>query len=402
MASKAQCPPQKPRGPPEPEAGGILTINLNALVANWRELKRRVAPAACAAVIKADGYGCGIEPVTAALVEAGCQTFFVADCAEARRVRLTAKNARIYVLDGVPRGTLPAYADADLCPVIGSLPELEEWDAFVAANPGRGPAALHIDTGMNRLGLTPGEAVQVASAGRQETTIGLIMSHFACADEPGHPHNARQMTLFRELRARFPNVKGSLANSSGVFLGPDAHHDLVRPGAALYGVNPTPRHVNLMLPVVRLEGRIIQIREIAAQATVGYGAAWTARRRSRIAVVAIGYADGLLRAAGATDSKPGAEAILGGRRCPVVGRISMDLTALDVTDLPIEAAHRGDLVRFLDEEISVDELASHAGTIGYEVLTSLGRRYRRVYSFASSPQPIGPSAPRRPRRAVRS
>jgi alanine racemase len=400
MASKPQCPPLKTRGPPQPEAGGILSINLNALVANWRELKRRVAPAACAAVVKGDGYGCGIEPVTAALVQAGCQTFFVADCAEARRVRLTAKNARIYVLNGVPPGTLPAYADADVCPVIGSLPELEEWEAFVATNPGRGPAALHIDTGMNRLGLTPEEAVQIATAGRQ--AIGLVMSHFSCADQPGHPHNARQMAVFREMRALFPNIKGSLANSSGVFLGPDAHHDLVRPGAALYGVNPTPGHLNLMLPVVRLEGRIIQIRELPAQATLGYGSAWTARRRSRIAVVAIGYADGLLRAAGGTDSKPGAEAILAGRRCRVVGRISMDLTALDVTDLPIDAAHRGDLARFLDVEISVDELASHAGTIGYEVLTSLGRRYRRVFSFADSPQPLGPSAPRRARRAVRS
>src|SRR5262249_49938581 len=209
------------------------------------------------------------------------------------------------------------------------------------------------------------------------SSIGLLMSHFACAEEPSHPLNARQMAEFREVRALFPGVPASLANSSGIFLGPDAHHDLVRPGVALYGANPTPGHLNLMRPVVRLEGRIAQVREVQIGDTVGYGAIWTARRPTRLAIVALGYADGMPRAASASDTKPGAEAIVAGRPCPLAGRISMDLLAIDVTDLPGKTPARGDLVALLNEDIGVDDLASHAGTIAYEVLTSLGRRYRR-------------------------
>jgi alanine racemase len=174
-------------------------------------------------------------------------------------------------------------------------------------------------------------------------------------------------------------VSASLANSSGIFLGPDAHHDLVRPGVALYGANPTPGHLNLMRTVVRLEARIVQLREIAAGETVGYGARWTAQRPTRLAILAVGYADGVPRAAGACGTKPGAEAIVSGRRCPLAGRISMDLLAVDVTDLPEDIPRRGDFAALLDEEIGVDELASHAGTIAYEILIRLGRRYRRVY-----------------------
>lgn len=363
---------------PDAESGGILTIDLAAIVANWRELGRRAAPAACAAVVKADAYGCGTEPVAAALATAGCTTFFVANLAEARRVRAVAPDAAIYVLVTMP-GTFAACAQANLRPVIGSIDELAEWEAFRAGG-WHGTAALHVDTGMNRLGLSAGDIAQLdPRETARRAGLDLLMSHFACSEEPGHPLNARQMAEFREVRDRFPGVPGSLANSSGIFLGPDAHHDLVRPGVALYGANPTPGHLSLMRPVLRLEGRVVQVREVEVDDTVGYGAMWTARRPTRLAVVAIGYADGFLRAASASDGKPGAEAIVAGHPCPLAGRVSMDLLAVDVTGLPADTPRRGDLVALLDDDIGVDDLASHAGTISYEVLTSLGRRYRRVY-----------------------
>jgi alanine racemase len=360
------------------ERGGILTIDLGAIVANWRELARRAAPAQCAAVVKADGYGCGIEPVTAALAKAGCTTFFVATLGEARQARAVAPRAAIYVLAMLP-GTLAAFAHGDFRPVIGSVAELAEWEKFRAQG-WHGTAALHIDTGMNRLGLSAEDLDELDphTLGRR-AGLDLLMSHFACSEEPSHLLNAKQMADFRELRDLFPGVPGSLANSSGIFLGPDAHHDLVRPGVALYGGNPTPGHLNLMRAVLRLDARVVQVREVEPGDTVGYGAIWTARRPTRLAIVAVGYADGLPRAASASDGKPGAEAVVAGRPCSIAGRVSMDLIAVDVTDLPQGKPRRGDTVALLDDTIGVDDLASHAGTISYEVLTNLGRRYHRVY-----------------------
>jgi alanine racemase len=366
-------------GPVETEAGGILTIDLGALVANWRILRKRAAPAQCAAVVKADAYGCGIEPVVGALAQAGCATFFVAHLGEGRRVRATTADAAIYVLNGLLPGTAPAYAPVNLRPVIGSRAELEEWNAFRASSGWRGEAALHFDTGMSRLGFAFEDANAVASGLGNDHGIALIMSHFACSEEE-HPLNAIQIARFKGVRAHFGAIAGSLANSSGVFLGRDAHHDLVRPGVALYGVNPRPGEPNPMQPVVSLRGRIVQTREVPQSATVGYSATWTAKRPTRLAVVSVGYADGFLRAGSAGDGRAGAEAIVAGRRCPLAGRVSMDLIAIDVTDLPAARVGRGDLVTLIGDDISIDDVAGRAGTIGYEVLTSLGRRYRRIYT----------------------
>jgi alanine racemase len=364
----------------QPEANGLLTIDLAALAANWRELARQVAGAQCAAVIKADGYGCGLEAVAAALAKAGCATFFVAHLAEGRRLRAAAPTAIIYVLNGMLPGTAGGYAGCNLHPVISSLAEFAEWKAYVAATAWHGGAALHVDTGMNRLGLSFEEALWLARQPPSERgEVVLLMSHLACAETPEHPLNGRQMAAFRELRALFPGVPGSLANSSGIFLGPDAHHDMVRPGVALYGGNPTPLHVNPMRPVVALAARIVQVRAVAAGETVGYGATWTAKRATRIAVVSSGYADGILRSASARDERSGAEAIVSGRRCPMAGLISMDLLALDVTELPEGTPRRGEFAALLGEDIGIDDLASRAGTSSYEVLTSLGRRYHRRY-----------------------
>jgi alanine racemase len=367
-------------GPPAAQAGGILTIDLAAIEANWRALSRRTMPSECSAVIKADGYGCGIEPVAIQLAKAGCKTFFVADLGEARRVRSVASEAAIYVLNGLLPGTASAYPELRARPVIGSLVELAEWDAFVTANQWHGGAALHVDTGMNRLGISANEAAALAPRIRSENHgITLLMSHLACSEVTEHPLNERQIQLFREVRILYRGIPSSLANSSGIFLGNTAHCDMVRPGVALYGVNPTPGHSNPMSPVIRLQARIVQVRTVAKGETVGYDAAWTAKRETRLAVAAVGYADGYLRASSSSDLAPGGDAIVAGTRCPLAGRVSMDLLAIDITDLPEGAARRGDLATLIGDEVSVDDVADKAGTIGYEVLTSLGRRYHRVY-----------------------
>ena len=367
-------------GPQELETGGVLTIDLSALESNWRSLASRVSPSDCAAVVKADAYGCGLEPVTAMLARAGCRTFFVAHIAEGRRVRAIAPNAVIYVLNGIAPGSAAAFADANLRPVIGNLAELAEWDAYGGSTGWKGEHALHFDTGMNRLGFAIEEAPALAPrASRLDHGIALIMSHLACAETPSHPLNERQITAFRDLRTLFRGLPASLANSSGIFLGGATHCDMVRPGVALYGVNPTPGKHNPMRAVIEVKGRVVQIRKIERGVSIGYGATWTAHRPSRIATISVGYADGFSRAASSTERGHRAEVIVGGWQCPVVGRISMDLLAVDVTALPDNAVKRGEFATLIGGRIGVDEFAASIGTIGYEVLTSLGRRFTRKY-----------------------
>jgi alanine racemase len=370
--------------PAAPETGGTLTIDLGAIEANWRALTRQLLTVECGAVVKANAYGLGLEPVTATLAAAGCKTFFVADIAEARRARSRAREATIYVLNGFTPDWGEGFIEINARPVINSTTELAEWDAFVSARAWQGGAALHVDTGMHRLGISPDEAAALAPRTQTENHgIALLLSHLACAENPDHPLNARQIRLFRELHMRYPGIPASLANSSGIFLGDSAHYDLARPGAALYGVNPTPGRPNPQKNVVELTGRILQLRGIARKDTVGYGATWTAKRASRIAVVALGYADGLLRSGSGSDDRPGGAAIIAGQRCPIVGRISMDLVSIDITDLPEGAVHRGDTATLIGAEITVDEVAAAAGTIGYEILTRLGPRCHLVYRGTS-------------------
>jgi alanine racemase len=365
------------------EAGGVLGIDLDAIEANWKKLAGTTVPVECAAVVKADAYGCGLEPVARGLETAGCRPFFVAGVGEGRRLRALAPDATIYVLNGIMPGSAQAFAEHSLRPVINSTSELAEWDAFVAGSGWRGGAALHVDTGMNRTGITAEEAAALAPRIHSENHgLTLLMSHLACAEIADHPMNDRQIRLFREIRIMYRGVASSLANSSGIFLGGTVHCDLVRPGVALYGANPTPGAQNPMRPVVELQGRIIQVRALNKGDTVGYGAAWSAGRASRIAIVAVGYADGFLRSASAAKGKAAAEVLVAGKRCPVVGRVSMDLLAVDVTDLPAGAARRGDFATLIGDGVSVDDLAIGMGTIAYEVLTNLGRRYHRIYKGA--------------------
>jgi alanine racemase len=374
-------------------ATGVLSVDLDAIRANWRKLEKTAVPAECSAVVKADAYGCGLEPVARALTDAGCKTFFVATLDEARAARAAVPSAGLYVLDGFIQNTGDAYAKIDAKPVFGDLNELAEWDVFCRRTGWTGGAAIHIDTGMNRLGLTVSEAqglIPRINAG--DHGISLVMSHLACAENLNHPLNAKQLSTFREIASVFSGVPASLSNSSGVFLGSLFQFDMVRPGAALYGVNPTPEADNPMQPVVELKARVVQIRDIERGESVGYGATWTARRPTRLAIVSAGYADGYFRAGGSNDGTRGAEVVVAGRRCPVAGRISMDLMAVDVTDLEKNAVRRGHLVTLIGEGVTIDELAHHFGTIGYEVLTSLGHRYARVYKGSAVDDAADPPA----------
>src|SRR5690349_8537588 len=365
---------------------GVLTVDLDAIIANWRKLEKTAVPAECAGVVKADAYGCGAEPIAKALAGAGCKTFFVATLDEARVVRAALPQATIYALDGFFQNTGDAYAQIDCRPVIGDLNELAEWDVFCRRSGWNGGAAIHIDTGMNRLGLTVAEAQGIIpriNAG--DHGITLVMSHLVSAELLNNATNARQLAAFREIASLFSGVPAALSNSSGIFLGPQFQFDMVRPGAALYGINPTPEADNPMQQVVELKARIVQIRSVEKGETVGYGGTWTARRPTKLAIVAAGYADGYFRAASANDGTRGAEVVVAGKRCPIAGRVSMDLMAVDITDLEKNAARRGHMVTLIGDGITVDELAHHFGTIGYEVLTSLGRRYARVYKGGTAP-----------------
>ncbi|MDX2158766.1 MAG: alanine racemase [Hyphomicrobiaceae bacterium] len=365
-----------------PDARAVLTINLDALRANWAALNRASGKAECAGVIKADAYGLGLEQIAGALVAEGCATIFVATLTEARAVRLAHPGVTIYVLDGLLPGAAAHYAGFDLRPCLSSLAEAREWAAWCDATGRKLRAALHLDTGMNRLGL-PADEVSILSGSERDLLarfeISLVMSHLACADIPGHPMNAEQLARFEVLRASLPPAPASLANSGGVFIGPAYHFDLVRPGIALYGGRAFEGEPNPMRWVVRLQARILQVREVPADAPVGYGASFRTERPSRIATVACGYADGFLRALSGPSGRPGPVGFVGDHPVPVVGRVSMDLLTVDVTDAPERLAARGGWVEVLGARTTIDDLTDRAGTIGYELLTRLGRRVHRVY-----------------------
>ncbi|MGJ0508580.1 MAG: alanine racemase [Methylocystis sp.] len=362
----------------EPIETGVLTVDLGALVSNWRKLAALSQGADCGAVVKADGYGLGQAAVMRALLKAGCETFFVASLLEGETARALAPGADIYVFDGIVPGCAPRLAAAGLRPCIGSFAELEDWSALGVTLARRLEAAIHFDTGMNRLGFSPADAAAVAERAR---TIApkLVMSHFLSAQLPDSPVNARQIADFLAARAHFPGVAASLAASSGVFLPQRPHFDLIRPGYALYGGNPTPGAANPMAPVASLAARIISLHDLSTGETVGYDGVWAAPRPSRVATIGAGYADGLPVSATAAPGKAAGEAVVGGVRCPFVGRVSMDYIVLDVTDAPEAASRRGEWVELLGATIGVEELAGRARTIGYEVLTRLGRRYARRY-----------------------
>ena len=361
-------------------AAGVLTVDLAAIAENYRRLKAAFLEKAVAAVVKADGYGLGAERVAPVLVKAGARSIFVAQLDEALKLRPLLDRCHpavsLYVLNGLMPGAEADYVDNNILPVLNSLGQIEAWNRLARAREEALPAAVHLDSGMCRLGLPPDEVERLRAA--PELLGGLIpvclLSHLACADEPGHPMNAQQLASLKAALTALPRAPVSFCNSSGIFLGRDYHFDLGRPGVALYGANPTPEAPNPMRPVVRLQAKILQIRQIDAPQTVGYGATHRATGPARIATVAAGYADGYLRSISSRG-----HAWVAGHRVPVVGRVSMDLLALDVTGVAPDKVQPGDWAELLNGEQDVDALAREAGTIGYEILTSLGARYHRVY-----------------------
>jgi alanine racemase len=363
-----------------PEATGLITIDLDALRANWQVLAALVAPAECGAVVKADAYGLGAAEVVPALVLAGCRTFFVATPEEGRAVRLLAPKARLFALDGLLPGAGGLLRMADVTPVLSGMGEIEDW-AAEGRRLGRSvPAAIHIDTGLNRLGLSLQEVEALAEAPRLLSAfdLRLVMSHLAAADDPKHVLNRTQRKRFDQRRALLPGAPASLAASDGLMLGRAFHYDLVRPGYALYGGQAFRGGSTPVRPVVTVQARILELRTLKAREYVGYSATWQARRRTRLAVIGAGYADGFARHLSATTRKQGGSVLVAGERAPVVGRVSMDLITVDVTDVEGEVK-RGDLVTLVGPGLTLESMGTAAGTIGYEVLCRLGPRFVRTY-----------------------
>lgn len=371
--AKAKRPPARPGGRP---SQSILTIDLAAIAANYRALRQRLgARVSCAAVVKADAYGLGAARVVPALVAAGCREFFVADLGEAEEIRrVLSARIPIYVLNGLLAGDETAFRRHGAVPVLNEVAQVDRWQRAARAHGRRLPAVLHVDTGMSRLGLAPDDALSLAAAGPLAgLDLRAIISHLACAEDATDPFNAVQLAAFQRVRRAFPKARASLANSSGIFLSPAYHFDFVRPGAALFGINPQPGRPNPLRQAVALAGKILQIHDVDPPRSVGYGATHRIAGRTRIATVAAGYADGWPRSLSNRGS-----AYIGDLRVPVIGRVSMDLMTLDITAAPNAAP--GDTVELIGTHLSVDDVAEAAGTIGYEILTRLGRRYHRIYS----------------------
>ncbi|MBX2805664.1 MAG: alanine racemase [Hyphomicrobiales bacterium] len=362
-------------------ATGLIATDLNALLRNYEKLRGLAAAAECAAVVKANGYGTGASPVAQTLASAGCRTFFVATPDEALALRTDLPEADIYVLDGLIPDSAPAFSDADLRPVLGDMDEIAEWAEHCRNTGQKRPAAVHVDTGMNRLGLkADGQHRLLADLSVFDAfDPSLIMTHLACGDTPDNPKNEDQRARFESFLRKLPPARASLANSAGVFLGGPYHFDLVRPGIALYGGNPFSDRPNPMEPVVRLLGRVMQIGKARAGDVVGYGAALRLQRDTRYATVAAGYADGYFRSLGSSDDHAGAVAYAGGYAAPILGRVSMDLTVFDITDIPDGVVRRGGFLELIGDRFTVDDAGACAGSMAYEILTSLSRRCHRVY-----------------------
>jgi alanine racemase len=363
-----------------------LTVDLSAIADNWRDMARRSGKARAAAVVKADAYGLGIEDVGQVLYRAGARDFFVAVPAEGATLRPYAPEARIFVLSGIWPGQEEIFFENDLVPVIASEEQLAFWMAVLTER-GPYPCALHVDTGFNRLGLPMAEALALVDDVSRPASLDpvLVMSHLACGDDASSPMNRQQLEKFQAVSAAFEGVDSSLSASAGIFLGPDFHFDLTRPGIALYGGEAVHGAKNPMRPVVKAEARILQIREAEAGESVSYGATQVLTRDSRLAVASVGYADGYLRNLSGSGiplrdtGLPGAHGVIAGKRVPVVGRVTMDLTIFDVTELPQNAVRSGDYIELFGPSMPLDDVARAAGTIGYEMLTGLGLRYERMY-----------------------
>lgn len=338
-----------------------LTVDLEAIAANWRALdKLSASTCETSAVVKADAYGLGLKSVAKKLADAGAKTFFVALASEGVELRKSlGQDPTIYVFSGYMKGSKEALETANLIPLLNSPEQIKR---FLADMPGH-PCGLQLDSGMNRLGIEPVELANVLFQMPQLSPT-LVMSHLACSDTPEHMQNAAQLAAFVTMTAAVP-VKKSLAATGGILLNDSYHFDTTRPGIGIYGGLPFAG----ARPVVSLDVPVIQTRDVLPGETVGYGGAWIAPKLSKIATISAGYADGLIRAL------KDANVYAGATPCPIVGRISMDLITVDVTHL----SEVPESLSMLSPHQTIDQLAENAGTIGYEVLTSIGSRYNRTY-----------------------
>ncbi|WP_416896458.1 MAG: alanine racemase [Minwuia sp.] len=357
-------------------ASARLTVNLGALARNWRRLDAMTGPSETAAVVKANAYGLGIEQATPALWQAGCRTFFVAQANEGQRVLAGLPEADVFVLNGLMPGAAADYAEAGLMPVLNTMPQVIEWTTEGRRRGQALPCAVHIDTGMTRLGLLGADVEAIAADPRllEGADVQVWLTHPACADQPGHALNDEQLALFRDRLAILPKARSSAANSPAIFLGPEWHFDLCRPGVALYGSTPSPLAELPMEEVIRLDARILQIHEVERWRNVGYGATQTVEQGSRIATCGVGYADGYIRSL----SNVG-YGVLAGRRVPLVGRVSMDLITFDISAVPPGDIGPDSEIAIIGGGVDLDELAALGGTIAYELLTGLGDRFTRAY-----------------------
>jgi alanine racemase len=360
-------------GPSEIEAGATLKINLTAIGFNWERLAK-LTDVECAAVLECNAYSCGIDPVANALAKSGCRTFFVTNLAEARRVRTAAPDSIIYVLHGLHAAAAPVFAKLNAQPVINSAIELAEWDAFVSSNGWSGGCALNVDTGEDRLGLSMAEAVQLsARVCFLNHGITLLMSSMADAERTDDPQSERQVAWFSELRRLYRGIPASLAGASAILRNRRSHFDLVRADSALFGINPIPGSANPMLPVVELCARIVHVRDMMP----GQSFIDAEPRRRRLALVSIGHADGF---PWSSNARTKLYAIIGGYRCPVTAPSSLDLLAIDITDLPdARAGSIGEMATLIASTITIDEVAEATRSTGREVLSALGSRFHRIY-----------------------
>jgi alanine racemase len=352
----------------------LVTIDLGALKSNYKTLSAEAKTAHVGVAIKGEAYGLGMARCARVFWDAGCRHFFVARPLEGADLRAVLPEANIYVLDGFYLGQAAFYVQHNLLPALASLAEAIAWKV----ESGLAPCAIHLDTGINRLGFTPNEFADLCNATEllKSIDIRLLISHLACSDESGHQLNLQQLQAFQNLRKLLPEVPASFANSSGIYLGAEYHYDIVRAGVALYGGNPLPGKLNPMKAVVTLQAKVMQVRDVQAGHSIGYSATWVAPRNSRIAILGAGYRDGIPRKLSSSRVDGPAQVYLNGKRCAIIGRVSMDMMACDVTDTDVKL---GDMAEIFGAHVSVDEAAASAGTISYELLTHLGNRYARNY-----------------------
>lgn len=362
-------------------ASSILSIDLDALAENYNIYKSKISPDCCiAGVVKANAYGLGLEAVVGRLAAEKCPQFFVATVEEALNFRKFNASSPIAVLGGLFMGTEDVYVAQNITPVLNSPDDIAHWKKMAVDNHQKLPAFIHFDTGMNRLGLSAAETESLLNDPilLEGIDVQMIMSHFVAADDwaiAEHKNLTKmQADKFSKIATHFPKAKKSLANSSGVFCDTAYHYDMVRPGYAMYGGNPTPHTTNPMKPVVSLHTRILQIRHCKKGESIGYSATHKFEKDTLTATVALGYADGFLRS-----NSSRATLYYKGQACPVLGRVSMDLVTLDLSGIKQSSPAQGDAIEVLGVNQTIDDLAAAAGTIGYEILTSLGARYRKEY-----------------------